>query len=109
MGINNKFIDFEDKLVDEMNESYLKLINQLKIHKFKDNNQLSNFIQKISIISSKLNNLNNDINKLYINLIENNIKINENESSEIEIEKNHQKIIKKLLPAILIHSMFDLE
>lgn len=109
MAINNKFIDFENNLVNEMNESYSKLIEQLKIHKFKDNEQLSNFIQKISIISSKINNLNNDISNLYIDLIENNISINKKELDEIEIEKKHQKIIKKFLPALLIHSMFDLE
>ncbi len=109
MTVNNKFIDFENKLIDEMNESYSKLINQLKNHKFEDNEQFSNFIQKISIISSKINNLNNDINALFINLIENNIKINEKQSQEIEIEKKHQKIIKKFLPALLIHSLYDLE
>ena len=109
MSVNNKLIDFENKLIDEMNESYSKLINQLKTHEFQDNEQFSNFIQKISIISSKINNLNNDINSLYVNLIENNIEINEKESKEIEIEKKHQKIIKKFLPALLIHSVFDLE
>ena len=109
MSVNNKLIGFENKLIDEMNESYSKLIDQLRTHKFQDNEQFSNFIQKISIISSKINNLNNDINGLYVNLIENNIEINEKESQEIEIEKKHQKIIKKFLPSLLIHSVFDLE
>ena len=109
MSVNNKLIGFENKLIDEMNESYSKLIDQLRTHKFQVNEQFSNFIQKISIISSKINNLNNDINGLYVNLIENNIEINEKESQEIEIEKKHQKIIKKFLPSLLIHSVFDLE
>ena len=108
MSNNNKFVQFENKLMDDMNESYNKLMSQIKNQKFQDPEQLSNFIKKVSIISSKINNLNNDINSLYVNLIGNNIEIDEIQAEEIEIEIKYQKIIKKILPSLLIHSMFDL-
>jgi hypothetical protein len=102
MSVNNK-------LIDEMNVSYQKLMNQLTNHKFENNDQVSNFILRMAIITSKINNLNNEINKLYFDLIENNVEINETQNKEIEIEKKHQKIIKKLLPSLLIHSVLDIE
>tara|TARA_E500000178_G_C16541227_1_gene538887 strand:+ start:16 stop:348 length:333 start_codon:yes stop_codon:yes gene_type:complete len=109
MDINNRFIDQENKLIDEMNNSYQKLMDQLSNHKFKNLDQVSNFIQRMGIVSSKINNLNNEINKLYIDLIENQVEINEIQNKEIKLEKQHQKIIKKMLPALLIHSVLDID
>lgn len=109
MSVNNKIIDNENVLMDEMNKSYQKFINQLINHKFENKDQFSNLIQRMGIINSKINNLNNEINKLYFDLIENKVEINEKQNKEIENEKKYQKIINKLLPALLIHSVFDVE
>lgn len=107
--MNQEFINYENGLISDLNESYNKLMNQIENHKFKSNSDLNNFIDKVSVISSKINNLNNDINNLYINLLEQKVDIKPNEKNEIAIEKKYQKIIQKMLPAILIHSLYDLE
>jgi hypothetical protein len=107
--MKSDFVDFENKLFQDLSKSYKKLIEQIKIHEFNNQEQLNLFIKKISMITCKMNNLNNDINNLYVDILENKIDLNKKEIEEINIEKKYQNTIKKLLPAFLIYSMFDNE
>ena len=98
----------EDNLINQLNLSYNKVFKVLKNkNNFKNQNNNSNCIDKIRMINCKINDLNNDLENIYINILENKMDINEKEGNEIKIEKNYQNTIRKLLPAIILQSLIE--
>ena len=93
-----------DLLIDEN----IKMLNHLKESKeLLDNNRITDVItHKIKIIYENMNYINDSLSILNTNIkLKNNIELNEQEKDYLKNEEKSNKILTKIMPALIFASM----